>query len=216
MDNRPLTPDASTHQNVQELLPWFVTNALNAGEAALVREHLRICAQCQADVEWQHKFRTACPEPREAPDVDQAFLRMRQQIDMLPRADARPALSRRLRSGLGSGSPWMRWALAGQAGIIATLVVLLASPSGLLPLYHGLGAPGTAAGNIVVIFRPETSEQQLRQILRESGARIVDGPSAADAYVLSVKSTEQERAIGTLRGKGAVVLVEPLGSGGNH
>jgi hypothetical protein len=210
-------PDASTHQAVQELLPWFVTNALSADEAALVQEHLRRCAQCQADVEWQHKLQTACPEPRKTQqDVDQAFLRLRRQIAMLPDTGARPAFFHRLRNGLRSGSSWMRWALAGQAGIIAALVVLLASPSGMISLYHGLGAPGKAAGNIVVIFRPETSEQQLRQILRESGARIIDGPTAADAYVLSVNSAEQERAIGALRGKSAVVLVEPLGSRGNH
>jgi hypothetical protein len=191
-------------------------DALNADETALVREHLRECAQCQADAEWQHRLRTAFPQTDTIPDVDQAFSRLRRQIEASQGKRGKPRLSGRLRDLFGSSAPWMRWTLAGQAGIIAVLAILLAPSFSGIPLYRGLGAPGKASGNIVVVFKPETTEQELRQILRESGARLVDGPTANDAYVLNVQGAGQERALDILRARRAVTLAEPLGSGGGR
>jgi anti-sigma factor RsiW len=39
--------DAS-HDEIETLLPWFVSGGLEAGEAALVEAHLAGCAECRA------------------------------------------------------------------------------------------------------------------------------------------------------------------------
>ena len=214
--DRPISPSgAEAHQAVQELLPWFCTNTLGPEETTLVREHLRTCAQCQADMAWQRGLQAADPQPRGALDVDQAFLRLKARLGP-PQSGGRAWLLMRLRGMFGPGASWMGWALATQAGMIVILAFLLVEPAGVLRLYHGLGAPPEAHGNIVVVFRPDTTERDLRQILRESGTRIVDGPTAVDAFVLSVEAGGQERAISTLRRQHAVTLAEPLNQGASH
>jgi hypothetical protein len=79
------------------------------------------------------------------------------------------------------------------------------------PLYHALGAaPSTAVGDIVIIFKPTAPEQALRAALIQSGARLVDGPTVSDAYILYVKPSERPKALARLRADAAVVLAEPL------
>lgn len=214
--DRPISPSgAEAHQAVQELLPWFCTNTLGPEETTLVREHLRTCAQCQADMAWQRRLQAACPQPREGLDVDQAFVRLKARLGTRQSA-SRARLAMRLRGMFGPGVSWMPWALAAQAGVIAILAVLLVEPAIVRPLYHGLGTAGKAGGDIVVVFRPDTTERELRQILRESGARIVGGPTAVDGFVLSVEDGGRERAISTLRRQHAVTLAEPLIQEASH
>lgn len=219
MNDDALPSGALDHRTVQELLPWFVTNTLNNDETALVREHLRTCLQCRDDVERQRRLRTAYSQSGPIPDADRSFSRLRQRLGVPQEKRVWPNRFRRLRNAVAPDTgarpaSWIGWALAGQAGIVALLAILLAQSSAEFPRYHALGTPARAAGNIVVIFKPETTEQELRKTLRESGARLVDGPTEADAYVLSVPGVEQEQVVRALRSSAAVTLVAPLGSGG--
>ena len=68
------------------------------------------------------------------------------------------------------------------------------------------------SGSIVVVVDPTTTEAELRRILRDAGARIVDGPTQANAYVLDVPATRQVQAMQALRAEHALVLVERLDS----
>jgi hypothetical protein len=81
--------------------------------------------------------------------------------------------------------------------------------------YHALGAPPAAEpGNVVVIFRPDTTEKTMREALQASGARLVDGPTQADAYVLRVPADARDAALSTLRGRREIVLAQPVDSAG--
>ena len=213
MSGRIVKLNTSTHQTVQELLPWFAMNTLDADEMALVREHVRTCTQCQADADWQHKLRAANSHPGAIPDVERALARLRPQLQAPQRKHPRHVLSAFLLRLFGASASWMRWAVLIQAVMIVILTILLVPPYGGIALYRALGAPGNAAGNVVVMFKPETTEQELRKILQESGARVVDGPTVAHAYVLNVPEAQLKRTIGVLRSKRAVALAEPLDSG---
>jgi acyl-CoA synthetase (AMP-forming)/AMP-acid ligase II len=77
--------------------------------------------------------------------------------------------------------------------------------------YHTLaGVAALAAGNVVVIFRPDTRERELRATLEASHARVVDGPTAADAYVLRVPASQRLAALATLRARPDITLAEPI------
>lgn len=209
--------DTLSHQAAQELLPWFVTGALCADEMALVREHMRTCAQCRIDADLHRKLRAMQPAPSALPDAERAFARLQPFLVTAPRpsahAPARPGPSAFWRRLYGTGSTWTRWTLAAQAVVIA---LLLMRPNAGPAWYRALGTPANAAGNVVVMFKPDTTEQELRRILQESGARLVDGPTATDAYVLRVPGAQQRQAIAMLRSKPAVILAEPLDSGGRR
>jgi len=202
------------HREMLTLLPWYVTGQLDAPEHAQVEEHLNGCAECQAEVRFQRRLEAELPHPPMM-DVEQSWQRMRRQLD---RDQAPVGLGARLAAikpglarGWRVGGPWLGWGLAACMALVAGASAPLSSG---LAAYHALGAaPAPALGNVVVIFRPDTSERELRQTLVANHARLVDGPTAADAYVLHVPAAERAGALTRLRGRADIVLAEPIDSG---
>jgi DNA-directed RNA polymerase specialized sigma24 family protein len=116
---------------------------------------------------------------------------------------------------------WLRAAAAVQLGVIFVLGLVVVWPGGHRAEgarrdaagYSTLGARAAAPGNLVVSFDPATPERELRRILQASGARIVDGPTAAGAYVLDVAVGDAGPTLSSLRAEPAVTLAEPLADG---
>jgi hypothetical protein len=77
--------------------------------------------------------------------------------------------------------------------------------------YRALGAADANDGDLVVTFRPETSVDEMRRILRASGTRIVDGPLATNGYLLRIENGTPAQAAAVLRAQHAVTLAEQLG-----
>src|SRR5207244_4343661 len=128
----------------------------------------------------------------------------------------------RMRELIGASTPrrspnrrpaprWVFLALGAQFAVIALLTTLLVLPRTGSDAYRALGAPAMAvAANAVVMFKPDATEQQIRTAWRVSGARLVDGPTASNAYLLSVPSQGHVAAIARLRAQPAVSLAESL------
>ena len=222
MSDRIVILDTSTHRTVQELLPWFVMDRLSHEEADLVKRHLRLCRQCQADIEWQRKLQAAMrPRSNALPDAELALARLRPRLLMRKPRRSASAVSRFFQRFRRGSTPWMGWILAGQAVALAGCIFLLAVRfDNGTAAYRTLGTRETSAtqANVVATFKPETTEAALRSILQKNGARIVDGPTAGDLYLLSVPSAQLTQTINTLHAEPAIVLVEPLvsGSGERH
>jgi hypothetical protein len=110
------------------------------------------------------------------------------------------------------------WAVGGAlaASVAFALAIIgLQQPASPARTFHTLGsAGGAASGQAIVLFRPDATEQQMRALLAAQGARVVDGPTAAGAYVLRVDGRSPAKAIGALRQSAEVVLAEPLASDG--
>jgi hypothetical protein len=150
--------------------------------------------------------RAAAPEPYPVPDPERALAQLLPRLG--PQAP-RPGVPECIRRALAANdSGWLRWAAAAQLAVIAVLGTLLARGDGEAA-YHALGA-ARPQGNVVVVFRPDTPERELRRIVQSSGARVVDGPTVTDAYVLDVPAAEAPRALARLRGERAVTLAQPL------
>lgn len=217
MNARIVSLDPSAHQAMQELLPWYVTGTLSGDELAQVQEHLDGCKQCQSDVDWQRKLQAAVNLPaRPVSDVEQALAKLRPQLDASQRTAKRRAPSEFLSKLMRGNQPWMRWALAAQLAVIVGLSVLLMPQYGQIAAYRALGLPKNTIGNVVVVFKPETTEQELRRILHASGARVVDGPTVTDAYLLKVADPQLAQALKALHSEPNVVLAESLNGGGGH
>lgn len=118
--------------------------------------------------------------------------------------------------GAANQPTWLRWAVAAQWVLIVGLVALLARPDQPPAAYRVLGnsVGAGAVGNLVVMFQPTTTERELRRILQAQGARVVDGPTVTDAYLISVPDENRERALQALRADPAVKLAEALDDGG--
>ena len=229
MSARVVKLDADTHRSVQALLPWYVTQRLGAEDLARVETHLAACPHCQAELAWERRLQAARLEHddfRAHGDAEAGLVLLRSRIEA-SRSEQPRARLRRLRDGVraalrdwrlawqGSAAP-LRWVVGGvvgaQSAAILALLVAVALPQ--THSYRALGqAARPAAGNVVVMFRPEAREQELRHALAAGGARLVNGPTAAGAYVLSVPPEQRQAALAQLRAQSAVMLAEPLDGG---
>lgn len=204
----------AAHQNVQELLPWFVMGTLDDDDRAAVEQHLAACAACRDEIAWHRQMRDANLARPPERDVDRAFAALRAK---LPGALQRAPRANRLSTAMEwwrMQQPWLRWSLALQPLAIAGLAVALLSGAGRSGAeqdrFHALSRSEDAAARLVVVFSPQATQAEMRRVLLANGAHIVDGPTAADAYVLSVASDRAEQALRQLRTEHSVLLIQSL------
>lgn len=194
------------HQMTQELLPWYVAGTLDPADRRLVDAHLQECAACRAELESERTLSAAFLDLSDAAFPPQGAARPRDLV------------AARRRSGPRS---WWPSTASGRLAAIAASQLLIVGAA--LAVYGGLSrpadgtyhvlsasAPGPAPGNVIVIFRPDMTEQALRTTLSGAHARIVDGPTAAGAYVLAVAPAQRGAVLAQLRAQSGVVLAQPI------
>jgi hypothetical protein len=205
----PLRP--SEHDAVQKLLPWFVNGTLDSHESARVEGHLAECEECREDFAGERRLaHEVAALPLNADDGWKA-MRLRLADEGPVRGGLAPARLAGRRVPLG-------WAMVGSLAASLAIAAVMTSfrPTGASQqTYHTLGsAASDAQGQVVVLFKPDTTEQQMRVILSAQSARLVDGPTAAGAYVLHLEDADAAAAIQALRQSQQVVLAEPLANDG--
>ena len=199
---------ANPHRDTLELLPWYVAGRLDREDHAVVEAHLSHCASCQAELESERRL--ASTVARLPLDTNCGWAGRRRPMAPLPPSRhifgrAGKALTRALAWPGKFG-----WLLAAQAAL-ALSVGLLLLPRSDPPQHRTLGAaPAQTIGNIIVIFRPDANEGELRQILEANDAHFVDGPTSAGAYVLQVPPARRNSIIAVLLSQPEVVLAQPV------
>jgi hypothetical protein len=187
------------HEEVQALIAWYVTGALDGGDRARFEEHLAACARCRAELAAERRL---AAEVADLPlGVEQGW------ADLVSRIEQRTAPVRRR-----APPPRLGWALAAAGVGLAVVIAGLAQPLWLpAPLYRGLGARGTGGpGNIVAMFKPDARAAQLNTALASADARIVDGPTPAGAYLLRTPAANRATALARLRARPEIELAEPV------
>lgn len=207
MNTHAARPEPVSHETAQQLLPWFHAGAMDDAQFAAVQAHVAACAECQHDIAWQARLRDAVPPDVQVFNADRAF------ASLLPRLGPQPAhmpVLERWRRAAAANSAWLRWTAAAQFAVIGILAALLARPGPGPGDYHALGSARPAQGDLVIVFRPGTTEQEMRRILQANGGRVVDGPGVTGAWVLALPQGQPSAALGRLRAEPAVALVQPL------
>ena len=193
--------DHDEHAAVQALLPWYARGQLSAAENDEVQRHLLHCTACRAELAAEQPLQTlmgvaGAPEP--AGDAEAGLARM--HALMQPAQAPAPRAPR-----------WVPWALGLQGAAVALLLGLLLMPRPDAPAYQGLSAAGAPAvvADALVMFKPGTSEQAVRELLQAQGAGVVAGPTEAGAWLLRI----EPRGLAALRAAPIVALAEPLQPG---
>jgi hypothetical protein len=209
------------HQQVQSLLPWYVNDTLSEDEAAAVEAHLAECAECRRDLVSEKAL--GGEVSLASMDLDQGWAAMRDRIEgrihSAPKpsnlAPSDPASSNVVplrRKPIFLRSIPLGWALGAQAAALVLVFggVRLSHPAPD-PVYHTLSSASLpATGNMIVIFRPDTTELALRNALLGSHASLVGGPTDSNAYVLNVDGAKRADALAALRANRQIVLAEPI------
>lgn len=204
--SNPILFNEESHGEAEELLPWYVTGQLDESDRVRVEQHLSSCARCRDQLAFErrmvHEFRA------QAPEIDSGWARLRDRIErerQTAPAPKRPAND--------------FWAVIKQPGVMALAaaqVGFLIVGGGVLlsltqPRYHALGsAPVSPTANVIVIFRADATEEDIRNSLRATGASIVGGPTSADAYLLRVPANRRQAALARLQADDEVQMAEPI------
>jgi anti-sigma factor RsiW len=213
MSGRVVRIDPAAHKVADALLPWYVNGTLDRDEAALVERHLTECKRCQGEVEWLRGLYAACVAGEAGPEASSAFRKLRLRLEAPRERRARASAHGRFKLG---GRPWSHWIIGAQLALMAGLGTLWLQED-RAPRYATLGAPAAAsAGVLVVTFDPATPEAELRRVLHEAEARVVDGPTRANAYLLAVAPERRAQALEMLRAEPAVTMVEELDAAGRR
>lgn len=194
------------HDQAEELLPWYATGQLDAADRALVEKHLASCARCERQLAAEraliHEFQGLTPE------IDTGWAKLRGRIVTQPRS--RPGI------GAALAEFWELLKRPAVAALATAQVAFLAIGATILqwssqPTYVALGsAPVAASANVIVMFRPEIREAELRGALESSGASLVGGPTEADAYLLHVPANARPAAVEKLQKNANVTLAQPI------
>ena len=215
MTGRVIPLDGEGHVEIVSLLPWYVAGCLDEHERARVEAHLADCAECQAELKAERRIASLLEDiPAPEGDVEAGWRRMQARL-AAPRSP--PPQAARAAAGWRRfwriEPAWASWALAAQACLVVGLAAALLQAPRPEP-YRALGAQTEAAaaggGTIVVVFRPDTTEAQLREIVRGARGRLVGGPTEADAYLIAAPLAERPAALAALRARPQVVLAEPI------
>ena len=218
-----------SHLEAQDALPWLANGTLAGAELERVQAHVATCTECRADLALLRTVRATGPGPDLDFDPERALARLMPRLDAAPVADDVPAPCalpeaqapgplQRWRARLAANDrTWLRAAVAAQFCAIAVLAAMLALPAAhpeAPGAYRVLGAAGAnGAARLVVTFRPDTPERELRRIVRASGARIVGGPTVTDAWLAGADG-QLAPVLARLRAEPAVTLAEPLATDG--
>lgn len=200
------TDDA--HEEADALLPWYATGELDPAERRLVETHLASCARCQRQL--RHEQRLIDEFQSMSPEVEAGWARLRDRI-ALP-----VAAPRRMR--FANRGIWQTVRRPAVAALLAAQLAFVVFAGGLMlslqqPDYRTLGASqAPATANVLVIFKPDITEQQMRAALTASGASLVGGPTSAGAYLLRVQPNEREAALTRLRSNRDIELAQPIDS----
>lgn len=197
------------HQEIIELLPWYVNATLSQAEREIVETHLHGCAECTGEVRSLVAMRKAVVALQDQAPAPSQFLlnRALSEIENYERTRTqaenkkpqKPGSFRdRVRTFRESSWPttpvFARFAMAAQLALILVVGTLAlyqynhpqiiyktsAGPSG-----SSTGA-GEARARLSVRFNEKASERQIRQALSEVHATIVDGPSAQGLYTVQL------------------------------
>ncbi|XOV87168.1 MAG: hypothetical protein ACFHX7_19735 [Pseudomonadota bacterium] len=178
------------HDQVAEILPWFVNNSLGQREQTKVLLHLRECEACQAERDRLQALQGLLQEdPAVLPDYRFAYSRLLSRIEG---AEA----NRVSTQGFGRRSQHhLRYLLGAAASLLAAVMLVAAlddSPGDeargqfrTLTSTPGVDAAGVPH-RVALRFEQPIQADTLRRVLIENRASIISGPSEEGTYLLEI------------------------------
>jgi anti-sigma factor RsiW len=198
-DNHPLE-NASMHQGITLLLPWYVNGTLDELSRERVDAHVAGCTACRDDLSLERRIFAKIDGESAIDYVPVASLkRLQSRLASLQAGAASPAQAP---PQSRSRTPWRVLAAASVIAVTVSISVLLVErwvqllPHAAQPLYRTVtdNPPRSPDAVIRAVFAPNITLVELQGILDEAQLRIVSGPSEAGVYSLASNSDRPVRS----------------------
>lgn len=201
------------HQDVWEVLPWFVNGSLEDQELEQVERHLAGCEECRheaSELQQLAKIMVGSGAPMVMPD--EAFPELLSKIEEAERRDSVPW-------GRWLG-PFLRPVLVAGLVVIVMLAALLwrqsipRPPAAFQTLSDSVTAVESKGLRVRMVFSSEVDEGTLRSLLLEVEGQIIGGPSPYGVYTVELPAEEdpvvRARLLEEIRARREVEFLEPL------
>jgi len=198
--------NSDPHRETRELMPWLITGRLEPEERARVEAHLAGCEECSHELATERALAQQVAGLSNATGTSWATMRAR--LDTAARQHTLPPAPQPFRRRFTLKQ--IGTVLAAQAALLAAAVTITLRIEAPTAPYHALGSTPAATGNAIAIFRPDARESDISRLLKANDARLVDGPTAAGAYVLCIPEDRRAKVLDRLRDSAVVMVAEPL------
>ena len=230
-------PNNQDHAAISELLPWYANNTLTRAEQALVEAHLPTCQTCQAQLAECRQLSSNLLTHREQAAWQPSAMHFSQimaSIDGLAsdgpanQSASSPIQAARKPKQFSLFAPWLAWfkatpnpvawLMVAEGFAIAALMLVVGIPSWQqteAPLFRtfsdnkAVAVPGLV--RLSIVFTPEITELEIRELLQTQQGQIVQGPSMLGVYTLELADSSETavlRAVDGFRQHPKVKLVE--------
>ncbi len=225
--SQPITPE---HDEIAELLPWYITDTLNSPEKSRVSRHLETCPLCRQELHLYRQLETtnqvSVADGSWKPSAGQ-FAAIMQGIDELELKEQAKTVLKKENQNRANRWNWFKtipkpvfWFMALETGALATLMMVLVSqplPYLAQPGFETLSNASPAVNHdlprLHIVFSHDITEQEIRALLLKSGAQLISGPSTLGVYTLQLavqdKNTVQQ-TVTELRTAPKIKFVEEI------
>ncbi|HET6620390.1 MAG TPA: hypothetical protein VFG64_10645 [Dongiaceae bacterium] len=210
----PLEP-----QDVEELLPWYVTGRVSREEARGIEAALKTMPDLADKLTQVQREREAVARASETvePAPPESLQRLLQQVEAtrqarVPRLESQGEAGSRFKGILGRNAVWQA-AFAVACVAIVALGARLYSPSGELGVAAGIDhADGET---LLLTFQPAAPAADIAALLAGLKAEVVGGPDPDGAYhvrVPAAQASDVDAAMSALASRKDLVLAVRRGS----
>lgn len=214
----------SEHQEVWNLLPWYVNHSLDPAEQDFVRKHVKTCVTCRIEINQQQQLFEKIHQPDLLQQVSQVSFaqlkkRMQEQSKLSTFAEqAKPSQAQKFFSRQLLG--FVKYTALAASLLLLAMPFMLNLPTDDPELkgdYRTLANPaeGEHKNNIIrIVFAEHSGTEQIETILNGVSGHIIKGPSKNGIYEVQIgnrqaNSLEVDDAISQLRKNSLVVFAEP-------
>ena len=182
------------HEEVHELLPWFVNGTLSDAERARVSAHIDSCLVCRRVVQRERRLLLhMAAEPAANTAIDAGFRRLMDHVDTRRRRPSPPAAASEHR---------FSWAYAVMMLVGIGIAIWMATPRESVepaPFATVTDRQGAAATRLDIVLDASIDARAhdtiAQSIATGIGARIVASPTENGRYMLELPDRADEQTI---------------------
>ncbi|WP_394753982.1 hypothetical protein [Crenothrix sp.] len=216
---------AASHDAIFMLLPWYVNKTLQSTELTRVERHLNTCLVCKRELISLQRLAVAVNHPYVSNGNSQAsFARLKTRLHATAEHPPTAPVATIIRPAQWHNKVKVGFSNSTQSALAVAAVILLAV---LLPRlfltdplrhegYQTLSDSKTIHSNsneIKVIFKNNTSQQTIEQIVASVQGYIISGPDAQSLYTLgfekNVDAAHVMDKLPQLKSHADIVFAEP-------
>lgn len=187
------------HATVAELLPWFVNGTLNEADHALVDKHLKVCEECQSDLEQVLEM-SAMFNAEKSDEIG---------TQNAARKKFEAALAHTKKDSLfepyGSSATKVMASVAGVFFIAAVSMLFVPDETTFTTMSRSEPNHATV---LQIVFRDGVTEDSIGDILMTEGRILLSGPSRLGVYRVSIGSGPGDELVRKLAEDPRVEFVE--------